>query len=163
MRHGYFGKKLSRTKNERRSLIRNLMKSVIAHGTIKTTKPKAVAVRSELEKLVTKAKAGTDTARRLIFSHIPDKDSVEKLMELTKREFMTRPGGYTRIIKLGKRRGDATEVVALSFVTTEVVDAVPVKKESVVARRGRKPVVQDAEVVESKEKVARKPRAKKAK
>jgi len=132
MHHNVFGKKLSRTSNERRNLFRNLMMSLIVNGSIKTTKTKAQAVRGEVEKLITKAKRGTETMRRDILSTIVDRNIVDQLMEKAKTQFASRTSGYTRIVKIGTRRGDATEMVVLSFVDQAVATEViaPTKKEA---------------------------------
>lgn len=164
MRHGYFGKQLSRTTNERKALIRNLMKSLIAHGSIKTTKAKAVATRSEIEKLITKAKKGTDASKRDVFAHLPDKKSVASLLSMAETRFAGRTSGYTRITKIGKRRGDATEQVIFSFVDEEIkVEVIkPGKKgekektESVKAKQAEKPKKETKEKTTKKSTVKKK-------
>lgn len=120
MNHAVFGKKLSRTANERKALIRNLMRSLILHGSIKTTKAKAQAARSEIEKLITKAKKNTDAAKRDVFAHIPDREVVKTFYSMVETRFAQRTSGYTRIIKIGVRSGDASEQVVLGFVDEEV-------------------------------------------
>jgi large subunit ribosomal protein L17 len=108
------------------------MKSLIVHGSIKTTKAKAVATRSEIEKLITKAKKGTDASKRDVYAHLPDKQSVALLLSMAETRFSGRTSGYTRITKIGKRRGDASEQVLFSFVDEEVkVEVIkPGKKET---------------------------------
>lgn len=129
MHHGIFGKKLSRTANERKALIRNLMRSLILHGSIKTTKAKAQAARSEIEKLITKAKKNTDAAKRDVLAHLPDKKVVKQLYSMVDTRFAARSSGYTRIVKLGVRAGDASEQVVLGFVDEEVkAEVVTTKK-----------------------------------
>lgn len=146
MNHNIFGKKLSRSTKERRALIRNLMRSMILHGSIKTTKAKAIAMRSELESLITKAKKGTPALERDIMSHLPDKQVVAKLMEMAKTQFAGRQSGFTRMIKLDLRRGDATQVVHLSFVDEGVEQEViapnkKAKKQVESKKPVKKPVV----------------------
>ena len=106
------------------------MRSMILHGSIKTTKAKAIAMRSEIESLITKAKKGTPALERDILSHLPDKAVVAKLMEMAKTQFAGRQSGFTRMVKLDLRRGDATQVVLLSFVDEAVEQEVivPAKK-----------------------------------
>lgn len=139
MRHSYSGKKLSRNTNERRGLIRNIIKSMIIHGAVKTSKAKAQAVRPELEKLITKAKKGTDIARRDIYSAVPDSVLGKKLMEMAQTRFAGRGSGYTRIIKIDSKRGDNTQNVLFSFVDEEVVVEEVKKEKSKPTRQTGKP------------------------
>src|ERR1700690_4115445 len=126
MRHSYFGKKLSRNTNERKNLIRNLLRSLILHGAIKTSKAKAKAIQGQMDKLITKAKKGSQADVRNIEMQFGDRKIVSKLVEMSKTRFFGRTSGYTRIVKLGVQRGDATEVVLLSFVD-EVVEQEVIK------------------------------------
>lgn len=129
MRHSVFGKKLSRTKNERARLRYNLLRSLILHGEIKTTKAKAKAVQALIEKLITKAKTGTEQKRREVETIISDKKIIAMLWNDAKTRFAKRQSGFTRVVLLGQRRGDASEMVLLSFVDNKVEEAiVPVKK-----------------------------------
>jgi len=123
MRHRVAGKKLGRSKDQRVALRRNLVKQLIEHERIQTTRTKADAVRGQAERLVTLAKLGNKAgdakmvhARRLAAARLNDAAIVKKLFEDIAPRFDTRPGGYTRIIKLGPRRGDAAEMVILEFV-----------------------------------------------
>lgn len=164
MHHHVYGKKLSRSSNERTGLRRNLMKSMIVHGNIKTTKAKAQAVRSEIERLITKAKKGTEVMRRDIFATLADRKITEQLLEMSKTQFAGRNSGYTRIVKLGLRNGDATQLVSLSFVDEKIVTEVvkPEKKEAksaVKAKAAKKEV--EPKVEEPKEE--KKPRQTKKK
>lgn len=154
MRHSYFGKKLSRTSNERQSLFRNQMRSMVIHGAIKTTKTKAIAVRSDVERLITKAKKGTDAMRRDVLATLADRKLTDQLMEMAKTQFSSRDSGYTRIVKLGTRRGDATETVLLSFVDERVVAEVVVP-----ATKGKATITKASTVeekVEPKKRVVKK-------
>ncbi len=153
MRHSYFGKKLSRTKNERKNLLRNLARSMFLHGSIKTSKAKAQAVRGMVEKLITKAKKGTEQKKREIFSVLHEKDIVEKLMDMASTRFASRTSGFTRMVHLGPRRGDATEEVILSFVDEAIVTEVVTPKGEKAVKSERKPVV--VKEPEKKEKPAR--------
>ena len=117
MRHQKTRHKLSRSASHRRSLLRNLAKEVIDHERIKTTEAKAKAVKPEVEKLITLAKRGDLHARREALSALgQDKFVVYKLFEEVAPRYADRPGGYTRILKLGPRRSDATEMVFLELV-----------------------------------------------
>ncbi len=121
MRHAYFGKKLSRTKNERRRLFRNLLRDLISHGKIVTTLSKAKAVQPLMEKLITKAKIGSQQKEREIFAVLTDKEHTDRLLDMAKTRFAHRSSGFTHIIKLGFRSGDATEKVRLGFIDEEIV------------------------------------------
>lgn len=116
MRHGYFGRKLSRTKNERRRLFMVLTRELIKRGKIRTTIAKAKAVQPLVEKLVSKAKSGSRSAVDGIHKLLVDKTSIERLLAWAPTRFSGRSSGFTRIVRLGQRVGDATEEVLLSFV-----------------------------------------------
>ena len=117
MRHQKTRHKLSRSAAHRKSLLRNLAKEVIDHERIKTTEAKAKAVKPEVEKLITLAKRGDLHARREALSALgQDKFVVYKLFEEVAPRYVDRPGGYTRILKLGPRRSDSTEMVYLELV-----------------------------------------------
>src|SRR6202043_1861392 len=117
MRHQKTKNKLSRDSAHRKSLLMNLSKEIIEHERIKTTEAKAKAVKPEIEKLITIAKRGALHARRQALSTVSqDKFAVHKLFEEVAPRYAERPGGYTRILKLGPRRSDATEMVFLELV-----------------------------------------------
>ena len=117
MRHQRKRHKPSRSASHRKALLRNLCKEVIDHERIQTTEAKAKAVRPEVEKLITLAKRGDLHARRQALSALgQDKFVVYKLFEEVAPRYSERPGGYTRILKLGPRRSDATEMVLLELV-----------------------------------------------
>jgi large subunit ribosomal protein L17 len=117
MRHQNTRHKLSRDSAHRKALLRNLCKEVIEHERIKTSQAKAKAVKPEVEKLITLAKRGDLHARRLALSALgQDKFIVHKLFEEVAPRYETRPGGYTRILKLGPRQSDSTEMVFLELV-----------------------------------------------
>ena len=117
MRHRKTRHKLSRDAAHRRSLLRNLCREVIEHERIKTSQAKAKAVKPEVEKLITLAKRGDLHARRQALSALgQDKFVVYKLFEEIAPRYAERPGGYTRIVKLGPRRSDSTEMVFLELV-----------------------------------------------
>ena len=117
MRHGKQRNKLSRDSAHRRALMRNLCRDVIEHERITTSQAKAKAVKPKLEKMITLAKRGDLHARRQVLSELgQDKFLVHKLFEEVAPRYADRPGGYTRIVKLGPRRSDSTEMVFLELV-----------------------------------------------
>jgi large subunit ribosomal protein L17 len=117
MRHQKNRHKLSRDSAHRKSLLMNLSKEVIDHERIETTTAKAKAVKPEIERLITLAKRGDLHARRQALSALgQDKFMVYKLFEEIAPRYAERPGGYTRILKLGPRKSDATEMALLELV-----------------------------------------------
>ena len=117
MRHQKTKGKLSRDSAHRRALMMNLSKEIIEHERISTTAAKAKAVRPEIERLITLAKRGDLHARRQALATLAqDKFAVHKLFEDLAPRYAERPGGYTRILKLGPRRSDATEMVYIELV-----------------------------------------------
>jgi len=117
MRHARKKGKLSRDAAHRRSLVRTMSKQLIEHERIRTTQPKAKALRPEFEKLITLAKRGDLHARRQALSQLnQDKFIVHKLFEEIAPRYSNRNGGYTRIVKLGPRRSDSAEMVFLELV-----------------------------------------------
>jgi len=121
VRHQRKRHKLSRSASHRKALLRNLCKEVIDHERIQTTEAKAKAVKPEVEKLITLAKRGDLHARRQALSALgQDKFVVYKLFEEVAPRYVDRPGGYTRILKLGPRSSDATEMVLLELVYVQM-------------------------------------------
>ena len=117
MRHQRTRHKLSRDASHRKLLLRNLCKEVIDHERVRTSEAKAKAARPEVERLITLAKQGDLHARRQALAALgQDKFAVHKLFEEVVPRYADRPGGYTRILKLGPRRSDATEMVYLELV-----------------------------------------------
>jgi large subunit ribosomal protein L17 len=123
MRHRVAGYKLSRDKDERKALRRILIKQLFEHERIQTTRAKAEAVRGQAERLITLAKRGNAAgdaqmvhARRLAAARLSDAATVRKLFDDLAKRYEDRPGGYTRMIKLGQRHGDAAEMVILELV-----------------------------------------------
>lgn len=115
-RHSYKGKKLQREGGARKALTRGLMKDLIEHGYITTSKPKAIAIRSDFEKLITTAKKGTLASRRKVIAKLDSVSSGHKLVDEVAPMFKDRNGGYTRLENAGVRRGDNTALVRLSLV-----------------------------------------------
>ena len=116
MRHGMSGKKLGRDSAHRRALYANLACSLIEHGRIRTTEAKAKAVKPYVEKIITLGRRGDLHARRLALAELRSQDVVHQLFADVAPRFADRPGGYTRIVKLGPRLGDAAEMVYLELV-----------------------------------------------
>ena len=117
MRHRRNRHQLSRSASHRKLLLRNLCKELIDHERIRTTEAKAQAVKPEVEKLITLGKRGDLHARRRALSALgQDKFAVYKLFEEVAPRYADRPGGYTRILRLGPRRSDASEMVYLELV-----------------------------------------------
>jgi large subunit ribosomal protein L17 len=123
MRHRIAGRKLGRKKDVRTALRRTLVKQLFEHERIQTTRTKAEAVRGQAERLITLAKRSTDAdearvvhARRLAYARLGDAESVKKLFDDIAPRYSDRPGGYTRMHKLGQRKGDAAEMVLLELV-----------------------------------------------
>lgn len=119
MRKNVFGKQLNRDKNQRKALIKSLMTSLVLEEQIKTTETKAKAIRSEVDKLITKARKETNLAKRLLEKKISSK-AIEKLIKEITPRFTNRNGGYTRIIRLGKRLGDDAQMVIMEWVEKPV-------------------------------------------
>jgi large subunit ribosomal protein L17 len=117
MRHQKTRNKLSRDSAHRKALLMNLSKEIIEHERIETTQAKAKAVKPEIEKLITLAKRGDLHARRQALATLSqDKFAVHKLFDEVAPRYAGRAGGYTRILKLGPRRSDATEMVFIELV-----------------------------------------------
>jgi large subunit ribosomal protein L17 len=121
MRHRNYGRKLSRNTEHRRALLRNLVTSLILEERIETTVAKAKAARTEAERMITLGKRGSLHARRLAASYILTAAAVKKLFEDVAKRYASRPGGYTRIVRTGWRKGDGAETALLELVGTEVL------------------------------------------
>ena len=116
MRHRKAGRQLRRTTEQKIALMRNLASSLIESGAIVTTEAKAKELRPFVEKLITKAKSGTLHARRLAVRHIHKRETADKLFREIGPRFAKRPGGYTRILKTGHRKGDGAEMARIELV-----------------------------------------------
>jgi large subunit ribosomal protein L17 len=151
MRHSVFGRKFSRTKNERRRLFAGLVRDLLIRDRITTTVAKAKAVQPIIEKLITKAKKGTDAHKRQVVAVLTDRPLTEALFEQAKTRFSSRTSGFTRIIKVGRRLGDATNTAMLSFVDEKIVTEVikPKKAEA-------EPATKETPVKAQKKTVAKK-------
>jgi large subunit ribosomal protein L17 len=123
MRHKVAGYRLGRSKDHRTALRRNLIKQLFEHERIRTTQAKAAAIRGQAERLITLAKRGNEAgeakmvhARRLAAARLGDNKMVQKLFDDIAPRYTNRPGGYTRMLKLGPRQGDGAEMVILELV-----------------------------------------------
>lgn len=116
MRHRKKGKTLDRRKGAREALLRGLVNNLVLYEHINTTKAKAQAVRPLAERLITRAKTNTLFAKRYVSARVYTDGARRKLFEVLGPRYQTRPGGYTRIIRLGRRAGDAAEIVRIEFV-----------------------------------------------
>jgi large subunit ribosomal protein L17 len=116
MRHQLSGRQLSRNSPHRRAMLRNMEASLLRHETIRTTLPKAKELRRVVEPLITLAKTDNDARRRLAFSRLRDAEVVTKLFTDLGRRFQARPGGYTRILHMLPRPGDAAPMALMQLV-----------------------------------------------
>ena len=128
MAHQIYGRHLGRTKDARRALFRNLVGQLIARGRVKTTIAKAKAIKPFIDKLVTKAKRASLASRREIVASLP-KEAGLRLVDTIVPQFKNRTSGFSRIVRLGERRGDNAELVLLEW-TEKIVAVVPVEPRS---------------------------------
>ena len=147
MRHNLAHRKLGRVSEHRTALLRNQAMALIRHERIETTMPKAKELRPFVERLITIAKRGVASgeangktlhARRLVLAELPDKDVVGKLFESIAPRFAERPGGYTRILRVGYRRGDSAEVAQVELIGSEYNPRTKEEKEAEKAAAGPK-------------------------
>ena len=131
MRKQVFGRKFKRDKNERKALFNGLISAMILHGKITTTEEKAKSIKGDVEKIVTKAKKDEATARRLLKGIIKDQELIDKMINEIGPRFKNRAGGYTRVIKTGRRFSDNASMAIMEWVEGEEVVLVsnPEKKE----------------------------------
>lgn len=125
MRHGHGLRKLNRTSSHRLAMLRNMMNSLLTHEVIKTTVPKAKELRRVVEPMITLAKNPTVANRRLAFDRLRDRDVVTKLFNEIAPRFVSRPGGYTRILKMGYRVGDNAPMALVELVERAAVQETP--------------------------------------
>ena len=136
MRHGFRGRRFSRTPEHRRALVANMAAALIKHEQIVTTLPKAKDLRPVVEKLITKAKRGDLHARRQVMADLRDETMAKKLFEVLGPRYQARPGGYTRVLKAGFRYGDNAPMAVIELVDRDVdargQDSGPTQKDEVV-------------------------------
>lgn len=116
MRHRRKGRELSRTRSHKRAMLRNMATSLFRHERIRTTEAKAKELRPFAERLITLARRGDLHSRRVAGRHIADRDVLQKLFDQIGPRFVDRPGGYTRILKLGARKGDGAELALIELL-----------------------------------------------
>lgn len=133
MKHRVVGRRLDRTTEHRTAMFRNMVTSLLRHERITTTTPKAKELKRIADKVVTLAKRGTPNARRIAYRDVRDAEVLEKLFGPLKERYASRPGGYTRIIRVGRRHGDAAEMSVI-----ELVDRSPAVEEKDVEAKGAK-------------------------
>lgn len=140
MRHRKKLNHLGRTSSHRKAMLSNMASSLIIHKRIKTTLAKAKALRVYVEPLITKSKLDNTHSRRTVFSHLQNKEAVSELFRDVSVKVMDRPGGYTRILKLGNRMGDAAEICYIELVDyNETYQTTPKGEEDKKrTRRGRR-------------------------
>jgi large subunit ribosomal protein L17 len=139
MRHKLSGRQLSRNSAHRRAMLRNMAASLLRHETIRTTLPKAKELRRVVEPLITLAKSDTESRRRLALSRLRDSAVVIKLFDDLGRRFKARAGGYTRILHLMPRPGDAAPMALMQLVEgPAAADAAPAGQVGAAPRRARK-------------------------
>ena len=147
MRHNAGYRKLGRTKEHRKALLRNLATDLFRHERLMTTLPKAKELRPYAEKLITMARRDDLHSRRMVLGLITDKGVVKKLFDTLGPRFTTRPGGYSRILKLGPRPGDGADMAIVELVGSEPV--FKKQKEEKKARRDRKAKGREKEAAEA--------------
>lgn len=147
MRHNAGYRKLGRTKEHRKALLRNLATDLFRHERLTTTLPKAKELRPYAEKLITLARRDDLHSRRLVSEVIHDKGVIKKMFDTLGPRFTSRPGGYSRILKLGPRPGDGADMAIVELVGSEPV--FKKQKEEKKARRDRKAKVREKEEAEA--------------
>ena len=146
MRHRVDTFKVGRSSAHRRSMLANMVSSLFEHGSIQTTVVKAKAARSFAERLITIGKKGDLHRRRLAVSKLRDKGAVKKVFDEIAPGYDGRNGGYTRILKLGKRRGDAAEMCILQLVEVAAVEEAPKKEAKAAPKKAKAEEAPKAEV-----------------
>jgi large subunit ribosomal protein L17 len=147
MKHRVAGRKLGRSSSHRLALLRNLSTELFRAERIRTTLGKAKELRPFAERLLTLSRRETLHARRLVARHIHDRDVVAKLFDTLSARFAVRPGGYTRIVKLGPRRGDNAEMALVELVGSETVPAAETPKGPGKGRKRAKPEAEEGKPV----------------
>ena len=146
MRHNKKFNHLGRTASHRSSMLANMAISLIMHKRITTTVAKAKALKKYVEPLITKAKEDSTNSRRVVFSYLQNKDAIKELFGIVAEKVGDRPGGYTRIIKLGFRQGDAAQICFIELVDFDPEMAKDGAKKK--TRRSRKAAAPKAEAAE---------------
>ncbi len=167
MRHGLTGRQLSRNTPHRWAMLRNMAASLLRHETIRTTVPKAKELRRYVEPLITLGKTDSLANRRRAFARLRDQEVVEKLFDELGPRFKARPGGYTRILHMANRPGDAAPMALMALVDRAATEEAPAAEEPAKKPRARKkkaaPAAEPATEEAAAEAPAKKPRARKKK
>lgn len=147
MRHGCKVNKLSRTHAHRVAMLSNMASSLILHKRIETTLAKAKALRGYVEPLINRTKADSTHQRRMVFSYLQNKEAVKELFGDVATKVANRPGGYTRILKLGRRMGDGAEMVMMELVdyNEAMLKETATKKAKTTRRGGKKKATETVE------------------
>jgi large subunit ribosomal protein L17 len=119
MRHRFIGRKLNRRPDQRRRLIRSLMGALLRHDRITTTEARGKELRRHVERLITTARRGDLHSRRLALATLPDPPAVDRLFHVVAPRYKTRPGGYTRLTRVGLRQGDGATLVQIELLDRE--------------------------------------------
>ena len=135
MRHLKHGRRLGRTSAHRKALFRNLVLSLIRHGRVRTTDAKAKELRSHADRIITLGKRGDLAARRRAYTLIGSHHAVKKLFDEIAPQFKDRAGGYTRVVKIGTRRGDAAMASVIEFTTASEGAQAPKRRRKKPARK----------------------------
>ena len=146
MRHNKKFNHLSRTADHRAAMLANMAISLIMHKRITTTLAKAKALKKYVEPLITRSKDDSTNSRRVVFSYLQNKEALKELFGVVAEKVGDRPGGYTRIIKLGTRQGDAASVAFIELVDFDENMAKTIKSEAKKTRRSRKSTAAKTEV-----------------
>ncbi len=151
MRHNKKFNHLGRTASHRASMLANMASSLIMHKRITTTLAKAKALKKYVEPLITRSKNDTTTSRRVVFRYLQDKYAVKELFSTVAAKVADRPGGYTRVIKLGLRQGDAAEIAFIELVDFDenMAKAPKAEKKTRRSRRSTKKTVEAAPAEET--------------
>ena len=145
MRHRNEGRKLSRNTSHRRALLRNLVTSLLEHGRLMTTLPKAKEVRPLAEKMITLGKRDSLQARRLVHSYLLKDSTAKKVFDTIAPKFADRKGGYSRIIKLGTRKGDGADTAIIELLGSELESKKAERAAKAEEKESKKPKKDDKE------------------
>ena len=163
MRHNKKFNHLGRTASHRSAMLANMATSLIMHKRITTTVAKAKALKKYVEPLITRAKEDTTNNRRVVFSYLQDKFAIKELFSVVSEKVGDRPGGYTRIIKLGHRQGDSADICFIELVDFDEAMAKAPKAAKKTRRAGKKAAAQTEAAPVAEEAQAEAPAAEEAK
>ncbi len=155
MKHRVVGRRLDRTTEHRTAMLRNMVTSLLRHERIVTTTPKAKELKRFADKVITLAKRGSAHHRRLANREVKDVEVLNKLFDTLAGRFKARPGGYTRIVRVGRRAGDNAEMAVI-----ELVDRAPAEAEGEGEKKAAKAAEPKAPKAKAPKKAAAKPKAK---